>query len=649
MGSKKKTARAARAATAASASSRPAKRFDAALWAVLAAALLVRIAYWAASRQSPFYAPGLLDPEYYHEWALRVATGDIATPPVFYGLPLYPFFLGIVYALTGASLEAAKFVQIALGLVTVFFVYRTGEKLSSRTAGLLGAALAAVYGPLFFHEQILTSEAIGVPLYAAAFYFSLRFLDEPSVRRGSALGVLCGLAALTKAGILLFAPFFAIAAFLHFRRAGISARGAVAAFAGAILLTLAPVTAHNAYHGKDFVFLTSHSGFNLYVGNNPKSEGVFVAPEGTGTNVKSQMEDSRAIAERESGRPLKPSEVSKFWSEKAKAFIRENPGRFFWLCKQKLLLFFDAREISDVNDYTFEKGLNPVLRFPWPTFLVLGPLAAAGLVLVTRSTYGATAWIWIGAYLLGMVSFFVNARYRLPLLGIFFPLAGAAVVEARRRLDAKNWAALGLALAAAVWVAWAGQLRLVGADFSRDWVNAGDAFTEKKDFQSAVGYYRKALDVNSSSPKANLAMGVALSGLGRREEAKDFYLTSIALEPSSQAYNNLGMWHNERRDFGEAEACFLKAIKLKGNSPEPYNNLGMIYGNRGDYEKAVEMLQKSLEINPSSPRAHTNLGLALHRLGRGEEAIRHWKKAVEIDPHFPEVRQILSLLEKGVR
>jgi hypothetical protein len=55
--------------------------------------------------------------------------------------------------------------------------------LAVRTVGLVAAALAAVYGPLVFHESMLIPEAIGVPPYAAGFYSCCLFLDAPSVRR----------------------------------------------------------------------------------------------------------------------------------------------------------------------------------------------------------------------------------------------------------------------------------------------------------------------------------------------------------------------------------------------------------------------------------------------------------------------------------
>jgi len=184
------------------------------IWLAVVLALAVRIACLYFSRTAPFYEPVILDPKYYQDWALRILAGDWKGEGVFYGLPLYPFFLALCYKFSNHSLLAVKLTQSLLGVLTVFLVYKIGGKIHSKTAGHLAAWLAAVYGPLFFHEQILTPESLGVPLYALSFYQSCRFLEAPTVKKGAALGVCCALAALTKAGII---PFVFLLPLLFFR------------------------------------------------------------------------------------------------------------------------------------------------------------------------------------------------------------------------------------------------------------------------------------------------------------------------------------------------------------------------------------------------------------------------------------------------
>ena len=44
----------------------------------------------------------------YDAWARRLAAGDWIGTDVFYQAPLYPYFLGVVYALAGHDLLAVR-------------------------------------------------------------------------------------------------------------------------------------------------------------------------------------------------------------------------------------------------------------------------------------------------------------------------------------------------------------------------------------------------------------------------------------------------------------------------------------------------------------------------------------------------------------
>lgn len=612
------------------------------LWAILLVGLAIKSAYFFASQASPFFEPLLLDPAYYHEWAKRIAAGNLIDPPVFYGLPLYPFFLGFCYKVFGGSLIAIKLTQIFLGMLTLFLTYKIGEKLFSKPIGFLAAGIGAWYAPLFFHEQVLIPEALGVPLYAAAFYLICLFEEAPTFKKGFGLGGLLGLAALTKANAILFL-FVYLTFWLLRRRDMKSAIGCFLAF----WTVLAPVTAHNVVFGKDIVFLSSHAGFNFYAGNHPKAEGVFSPPEGTGSNVESQREDAVKLAEKALGRKLKPSEVSKYWSDRAMDFIRDHPGRFLELCAKKFILFFDAREISDVDDLEFSKDFVGFLRFPWFDFSILGPLFFLGIAVSLKTVkHRGVTFLWMVSYLAGLAAFFVNARYRLPLLSVFFVFAAAGLAFLYRSIRTGEGLKIfvaALILSLGVWVS---RLNLVGVDRSVFCVNAGDAFMLKNEPEKAAELYRQALEINPSNSKASVAMGLLLTKLDRPDDAEKFYRDAISADPSnSQAQNNLGLWYDGRGMLDEAERCFLKAIELKPASFQGHNNLGMIYGKRGMNDEARLELEKALEINPRSARALTNLGLVHYRQGQKEKALELWKKALEIDPDFELAQRALRLYE----
>jgi Flp pilus assembly protein TadD/4-amino-4-deoxy-L-arabinose transferase-like glycosyltransferase len=613
---------------------------------IAALGLCLRFVYTYLGRESPFYQPLILDPKYYHEWAKRLAEG-IPDQEVFYAHPLYPYFLAVVYSIAGPfSLVAAKTLQHFLAIVTFFCVYKIGEKLSGRTAGIIATAIAAFYGPLIFHEDMLIGEAIGVPLFAAACYAACLLWEQRTISRGAAAGILLGLGTLTK-GIGLFIFIVFLSALAYRDRAEKSKNtGAVCAYAVAFGLVLLPVTLHNLVRGGDFVLLTSHAGFNFYVGTQPEAAGAFKTPDGIGANMESQIVDSRRVAEQAEGRSLKPSAVSRYWSSRAWEAIWSDPPRFLSLCLKKLLLFFDAREFSDHEDYHFAARFNPFLKLPWPDFAWLGPLVWMGMAALYsgRNTLALPLGLWLASYAGGMMFFFIVARYRLPMLGLFFPIAAAGLVDVWdriRRPDRRRHAAI--CLLAALAGAGVGQLGLAQRDPMIDLVNAGDAYILKKDYDRALDLYDEVLKDNPRHAKATLGMAFLLERTGRDDEARAYYLVSLESQLTADAYNNLGMLYDRRGEYAEAERSFLKALELKPTMAVAHNNLGMVYGKTGRNQEAISEFMKSLELDPRNPRPHTNLGIMLYRLERHGEARWHWEKALLLDPQFEEARKALDL------
>ncbi len=618
------------------------------IWAVLVFAFLVRLGSLFLSQKSPFFAPVILDPEYYHRWALRIVGGDWIGDSVFYGLPLYPYFLAFCYKFFSSSIVAVKIIQALLGVASVYAIYLIGKKISGERVGILAGIFAAAYGPLFFHETLQIPEALAIPLYAFGFYNVLLFWDNPTRARAFFLGILLGLAALTKAGVMLFvlAFFFCVMMLTLLKKKKLALCGII--FIVAFFIPILPVTAHNWIYGKDFVPTTSHGGFNFYIGNNLDAEGVFLAPKGTGNNVETQIRDSRTVAEQDLGRSLKPSEVSSYWSGKAWNYILNNPEDFVRLWFHKLLLFFDAREISDVDDYEFAKKFNPLLRFPWLGFGIIGPLFLVGLAAhFSKLKYKALTLGWLASYILGVTLFFINARYRLPILSVILVVAAIGFFVLWDLVRERRWGSAFLYAAILALGVFVTQLKLVNTDWEKNYTNAGDVYLKAHNYEQAISFFRSALEIHPDSSKASEGLAVAMGATGHADESKEYLLKAIEANPTNAyAYNNLALWYDQTGDSEKAIELFEKAIELKPNLAEAHNNLAMVYGRLKENEKARQELEIALKLNPSSARAHTNLGIILYRLGESALAKKEWEAALLIDPGFEQAKKALSLSQE---
>ncbi|NLF75272.1 MAG: glycosyltransferase family 39 protein, partial [Chloroflexi bacterium] len=181
--------------------------------------------------------------------------------------PLYPFFLVGVYEVFGRDPVAVALVQIGLDVLTVLLIYWVGRRVAGERVGLLAAALYGLYPYLLYQNLTLNDTGLFILLLAAGIALAYRARDRRDWRGAALLGALFGLAALTKAFVLLMLPLLAL---WWWRQIGLRAAVRLALAAGvAAALVLAPWMIRNIRLHDAFVLISTNGGSNLHQGNNP--------------------------------------------------------------------------------------------------------------------------------------------------------------------------------------------------------------------------------------------------------------------------------------------------------------------------------------------------------------------------------------------
>ena len=116
------------------------------------AAVLRGWAVHESTHTPPLSDAPTIDEASYDEWAVDIASGDWTGEEVFFQEPLYPYFLGCVYAVSGRDLDVVRIIQVVLGVLSCWLVARLGRRLAGDWAGVLGAllrcgGLAALHDP----------------------------------------------------------------------------------------------------------------------------------------------------------------------------------------------------------------------------------------------------------------------------------------------------------------------------------------------------------------------------------------------------------------------------------------------------------------------------------------------------------------------
>jgi len=555
----------------------------------LAAAL--RLAYTLSSRTSPFFDHLDLDTKFYDSWARRIAAGDWVGHDVFFMGPLYPYFLGLVYKIFGPSLLAAKLVQSLVGALSAGVVYLLGREVFGAAVGVVAGLLAALYIPFIFTDTLILFPVLATLLNALMLYFLYRGLVRKT--RGDFLlaGIFGGLSATGNASILAFAPL-ALGFIMVYGKSplGERARRALTLAAGIAVVVL-PITIRNFAVGQDFVPLTSNAGINFFIGNSAKATGAYVKPDGL--DIYTDPEGT-ALAERAAGRPLKPSQVSAWWSARAVDFIKTHPGAFIHNMVRKVFFFWSVYEIPQIEHLPFERQYSWILRLPTPSFGIVGPLGAIGMVLALRRR--KEAWLLLMfslAYSASIITFFVVARYRLPMVPALMVFAAYYIIWLAAAARAGTWRPIAYSLGGFILL-----FVLVHINFYR--IHPLNGF--------AQSHYR---------------LGIIYEAKGNPAAALTNYRKALDLDPSIvPAHVNLGILLSRQEKYGEAERELRDAVTRDPGYDKALYNLGLVYADMGRNDSALVLMDRALEVNPGYGLAKLAKAAAYYELGHLAEAGR---------------------------
>jgi 4-amino-4-deoxy-L-arabinose transferase-like glycosyltransferase len=239
---------------------------------VFALALVLRVAWIAYANPSP--NDGRFGDEVFYDHAGQaLAAGKgftgFADQQTANWPPGYPAMLAVIYKVFGHHVTGAKALNAFAGAATCLLVYAVGRKVFNRRVGLIAALLLAFFpGQIYFSTLVMT-ESVFPAIVMFILLLALMWIVERerlSSARLFILGVLCGLAALTRseAAVLLVAALVVLKLVVpSWRR---FARQGSLLVAGAVLI-IAPWTVRNAFVMKAFIPIVSGMGHTLLSGH----------------------------------------------------------------------------------------------------------------------------------------------------------------------------------------------------------------------------------------------------------------------------------------------------------------------------------------------------------------------------------------------
>jgi 4-amino-4-deoxy-L-arabinose transferase-like glycosyltransferase len=483
-------------------------------------ALALRVAYLASIHGAIFFDHLQTEPAHYDAWARAIVAGEAPIALPFDEAPGYPYFVALIYAIVGPSPLAAAIVQALLGAAACVAIAIVAGRLAGARAAWIAGAIAACYGPLLYFTGQLEPAALATAAVAGALV-ATPFEDAPP-RRWLYAGAVWAAAIVVRSELVLAIPALAVHAWWCGGRR--SSLRAAAPAAGLVALSLAA----NAIASGHAVVLTTGSGVNLWLGNNPDADGVNPFVHGRLEAV------ARAVEAAGGGDAVA---IDRGFRARAWRFVGDDPGAAAALVVKKLAWTWTHRELPNAADIQWQTSKSWVFVPPWfPIgFGLVAPLAFAGAVLAGRAAWrrGFVIVAPIAVVVIACAVFFTNARFRLVMAPSLVVLAAIAIerVAGGAWRDRKRIAIAGAVATIAACLAWLDLYGVARYRIPQIDANTGALEHAAGRLDAAERYLRSAVRGDPRDGGAWIELALVLEQAGRDDDARAVLRDAVASAP----------------------------------------------------------------------------------------------------------------------
>lgn len=369
----------------------------------------------------------------------------------------FPFFLSLLYRITGPSILVGLYFNVAASMISVFLVYRIARLICGRVGGIAALLLAAFWPSMIVYNTILATEPLFICFILIALYIVTYMFYYPAFEGKISVNIiLCIFAGLALAAAAAVRPvalvMLAAIAFTLFASGKKFGKGGIKKF-GFFRVAVSKGWCRVIVMAVTYFICTSITsaavantlqkpvasgkvsfGYNLMVGVNEKGYGMW--NEDDDTFLNKTYENTKSA-----------TEVHKACLDKAIDRIEQNPQRILNLALSKFSSLWGNDDYGTSWNVYFLKQQNN-LPYPLETklnsiqdnndilyFAMLAMCAVAGYFLFRKkegSPLEIPALFFIGTALMHML-LETQGRYHYDILPMFMLLTAFVISEIFKR------------------------------------------------------------------------------------------------------------------------------------------------------------------------------------------------------------------------
>ena len=198
---------------------------------------------------------------------------------------------------------------------------------------------------------------------------------------------------------------------------------------------------------------------------------------------------------------------------------------------------------------------------------------------------------------------------------------------------------------AAIFLGCLGIPSLLSAEDAVDFINRGNAWQEKGEYDKAIADYNQAIRLKPNNADPYYFRGVVWEKKGEYDNAIADHNRAILLNPNfTQAYNNRGAVWQKKAEYDKAIADCNQALALNPAFATALNNRGAAWYEKGEYDKAITDCNEAIRLDPKDAKAHGTCGNAWNAKGDYGKAIDDFNQAVTLNPKLAAAYRDLAWL-----
>jgi len=161
----------------------------------------------------------------------------------------------------------------------------------------------------------------------------------------------------------------------------------------------------------------------------------------------------------------------------------------------------------------------------------------------------------------------------------------------------------------------------------------GEAYAQKENYDSALYFLERSIDLNDEYTPAYLSLFPVLAKKGQWDKLNKRYATATKYDKKNPLIPYaIGAMYLEIDSLDKAILNFSKSRELDEKNVDAYIGLAEAYARQNVGAMAIFNYQKAIEVAPNDPTVHYRLGKSFYKNRQYAESAKEFQEAINLDP-----------------